>query len=691
MANLQQYRNIGIFAHVDAGKTTTTERILSLTGKIHSIGEVHDGAATTDFMQQERDRGITIQSAATSTFWKDHKLNILDTPGHVDFTIEVYRSLKVLDGGVAVFCCSGGVEPQSETNWRYATDAQISRVIYVNKLDRLGADYYRVIEHIKTRLGVTPLVITLPIGAEENFVGLVDLVTMKAHIWADDNDPESVVISEIPEDMLEKAQEYRTELVETAVEMDDDAMMMYLEGEEIDEATLKACIRKGTIELKFFPTLCGSAFKNKGVQNVLDAVVDYLPNPTEAKPQAITDKAGVPTGEVATVDRAESFKALVFKVMNDQFGALYFTRVYSGKIAKGDSVYNTTTGKKERIGRIVEMHADKREELDGAEAGDIVAFVGLKTASTGHSLSAMDNPVILEKMEFPDPVISLAIEPKTTEDMERMGMALNKLMAEDPSFVVESDPETGQTIIKGMGELQLEVKIELLRTDHNVNVTVGLPKVSYREAITQTVEDSYTHRKQSGGAGQFAKIEYILEPNRGNGYEFVNKITGGAIDKEYIPNVERGFKEGMLVGPVAKYPVEDLKVTLFDGQTHDVDSSQMAFELAAKAAYRQSMKKGAPVLLEPVMLVNVTAPEEQLGSVIGDLNSRRGMIKSQDPQPGGVSRIEAIVPLAKMFGYISELRTITSGRGNFTMEFSSYEQCPKHVQDEIVAVIELKS
>jgi len=684
MADLNSYRNIGIFAHVDAGKTTTTERILKLTGKIHKIGEVHDGAATTDFMDQEQERGITIQSAATSCEWNKHRLNIIDTPGHVDFTIEVYRSLKVLDGGVGVFCGSGGVEPQSETNWRYANESEVARIIFVNKLDRLGADFYRVVKQVEEVLGANPLVMTLPIGTEDNFTGVVDLLTRKAWVWDDSGDPTKYEIQEPPADMADQIEEYREKLIETALEQDDDLLMMYLEGEEPELDEIKRCIRKGTIALDFFPTYCGSAFKNKGIQPVLDAVVDYLPNPTEVKPQPEIDLEGNETGEVATVDPSKPLRSLAFKIMDDRFGALTFTRIYSGKLSKGDTVLNTFTGKTERIGRIVEMHADDRIELDSAEAGDIVALVGLKNVQTGHTLADAKQPATLEPMVFPDPVISIAIKPKDQAASEKMSIAIGKMVKEDPSFYVETDEDSGETIIKGMGELHLDIKVDILRRTHMVDVEVGKPQVAYRETITQRVEDSYTHKKQTGGSGQFGKIDYIVEPGEtGSGYEFESKVTGGNVPREFWPAIQKGFGSCMDEGVLAGFPLLDVKITLYDGAFHAVDSSAVAFETAARGAYRQTIPKASPQLMEPIMKVDVFVPEDHVGDVIGDLNRRRGMIKSQEPTPTGV-RVKADVPLSDMFGYIGDLRTITSGRGQFSMEFEHYMPCPKNVADEVI-------
>jgi len=684
MADLNTYRNIGIFAHVDAGKTTTTERILKLTGKIHKIGEVHDGAATTDFMDQEQERGITIQSAATSCEWNNHRLNIIDTPGHVDFTIEVYRSLKVLDGGVGVFCGSGGVEPQSETNWRYANDSEVARIIFVNKLDRLGADFYRVVKQVEDVLGAHPLVMTLPIGTEDNFVGAVDLLTRKAWIWDESGDPTGYEVVDAPAEMADLIEEYREKLIETALEQDDELLMMYLEGEEPGLDDIKRCIRKGTIALDFFPTYCGSAFKNKCIQLVLNAVVDYLPNPTEVKPQPEVDLEGTETGEVATVDVNKPLRALAFKIMDDRFGALTFTRIYSGKLKKGDTVLNTFTGKTERIGRIVEMHADDRIELDSAEAGDIVALVGLKNVQTGHTLADVKNPATLEPMVFPDPVISIAIKPKDQAASEKMSIAIGKMVKEDPSFYVETDEESGETIIKGMGELHLDIKVDILRRTHMVDVEVGKPQVAYRETITQLVEDSYTHKKQTGGSGQFGKIDYIIEPGEtGSGYEFQSKVTGGNVPREFWPAIDKGFRSCMQEGVLAGFPLLDVKITLVDGAYHAVDSSAIAFEIAARSAYRQTIPKAVPQLMEPIMKVDVFVPEDHVGDVIGDLNRRRGMIKSQEPTVTGI-RVKANVPLSDMFGYIGDLRTMTSGRGQFTMEFEHYMPCPKNVAEVVI-------
>ena len=684
MTDLSNYRNIGIFAHVDAGKTTTTERILKLTGKIHKTGEVHDGAATTDFMTQEQERGITIQSAATTCFWNDHRLNIIDTPGHVDFTVEVYRSLKVLDGGVGVFCGSGGVEPQSETNWRYANDSKVARIIFINKLDRIGADFLRVVEQIKKVLGANPLVMTLPIGQEDDFIGVVDILTEKAYVWDNSGQPENFKVEGIPADMVELVAKYREQLVETAVEQDDDLMMAYMEGEEVSIEDLKRCIRKGTIALDFFPTVCGSAFKNKGVQLVLDSVIDYLPCPTDVEPQPLTDELGEPNGELALVSREEPFRALAFKIMDDRFGALTFIRIYSGVLNKGSSILNSFTGKTERIGRMVEMHADDRKELDSAQAGDIIALVGLKSVKTGQTLCDPKHECTLEPMIFPEPVISISVKPKDKGGSEKMGIAIGKMVAEDPTFCVETDDDSGETILKGMGELHLDIKVDILKRTYGVELEVGKPQVAYRETITQAIEDSYTHKKQSGGSGQFGKIDYRVKPGEvGSGFQFTSTVVGGNVPKEFFPAIEKGFKGMMEEGPLAGFPVLDVEIQLYDGGFHAVDSSAIAFEIAAKGAFRQSMPKAKPQLLEPIMKVDVFSPDSHVGDVIGDLNRRRGMIKDQEKGVTGV-RVKSDVPLAEMFGYIGTLRTMTSGRGQFSMEFSHYSACPNSVSEQVI-------
>ncbi|BBL89709.1 elongation factor G [Vibrio rotiferianus] len=688
MTDLSKYRNIGIFAHVDAGKTTTTERILKLTGKIHKTGEVHDGESTTDFMEQEAERGITIQSAAVTCEWNGHRLNVIDTPGHVDFTVEVYRSLKVLDGGIGVFCGSGGVEPQSETNWRYANDSEVARLIFVNKLDRMGADFFNVVDQVKNVLGANPLVMTLPIGREDDFVGVVDVLNRKAYVWDDTGLPENYEIQDVPADMVDDVEQYREELVETAVEQDDDLMEAYMEGEEPTIDQLKACIRKGTRDLAFFPTFCGSAFKNKGMQLILDAVVDYLPAPTEVDPQPLTDpETGEPTGEVATVDADAPLKALAFKIMDDRFGALTFIRIYSGRMKKGDTILNSATGKTERIGRMCEMQADERNELTEAQAGDIIAVVGMKNVQTGHTLCDPKHECTLEAMIFPEPVISIAVSPKDKGSTEKMGIAIGKMVAEDPSFQVETDEDSGETILKGMGELHLDIKVDILKRTYGVELEVGAPQVAYRETITQAVEDSYTHKKQSGGSGQFGKIDYRIKPGEPNsGFTFKSTVVGGNVPKEFWPAVEKGFASMMDTGVLAGFPTLDVEVELFDGGFHAVDSSAIAYEIAAKGAFRQSMPKAGAQLLEPIMNVDVFTPEDNVGDVIGDLNRRRGMIKDQQAGTTGV-RIKADVPLSEMFGYIGHLRTITSGRGQFSMEFARYAACPANVAEQVIAEV----
>ncbi|WP_443216041.1 elongation factor G [Rheinheimera sp. A13L] len=685
-ADLSLYRNIGIFAHVDAGKTTTTERILKLTGKIHKLGEVHEGESTTDFMEQEAERGITIQSAAVSCYWKGYRFNVIDTPGHVDFTVEVYRSLKVLDGGIGVFCGSGGVEPQSETNWRYANDAKVSRLIFVNKLDRIGADFLRVTEQVKKVLGAQPLIMVLPIGREDTFVGVVDLLTEKAYVWDDSGQPENYTVTDIPADMLDDVEMYRQQLIETAVEQDDDLLMAYMEGEQPTIEQIKACIRKGTRDLAFFPTFCGSAFKNKGMQLVLDAVVDYLPSPTEVNPQPLTDEEGAPTGEYAIVSADEPFRALAFKIMDDRFGALTFIRIYSGVLNKGDTLLNSFTGKTERIGRMVEMHANDRTDLTTAQAGDIIALVGLKNnTQTGHTLCDPKHECTLEPMIFPEPVISISVTPKDKGSVEKMSIAIGKMVSEDPTFRVETDPDSGETILKGMGELHLDIKVDILKRTYGVELVVGQPQVAYRETITREVEDSYTHKKQSGGSGQYGKIDYRIRPGEQNsGFKFISSTVGGSVPKEFMPAIEKGFASMMSTGTLAGFPVLDVEVEVFDGGFHAVDSSAIAFEIAAKGAFRQSIPKAGAQLLEPIMKVDVFTPEDHVGDVIGDLNRRRGMISGQEAGVTGV-RIKGDVPLSEMFGYISTLRTMTSGRGQFSMEFSHYSPCPQNVADTVIA------
>ena len=680
---LSTYRNIGIMAHIDAGKTTTTERILYYTGKSHNIGEVHDGNATMDWMEQER--GITITSAATTASWKDHRINIIDTPGHVDFTIEVERSLKVLDGAVAVFEGVAGVQPQSETVWRQADRYGVPRMCFINKMDRMGADFLRATQTIADRLAATPLILHLQIGYESEFRGVVDLLKMKAIIWDGEDLGATFREEEIPADLVDQANEYREKLIELAVEQDEEAMEAYLEGNEPDMATLKKCIRKGTIASAFTPVLAGSAFKNKGVQTLLDAVVDFLPSPLEVKPVQGT----VYREEDKIVERKpsddEPFSALAFKLMSTKFGTLTFTRIYSGRLNKGDTILNTNTGKKERVGRIVEMHAVEQKDVDSAGTGDIVALVGLKDAVTGHTLSDPLKAVILDPMDFPDPVIELAIEPKTKADQEKLGVALGRLAREDPSFRVSSDEESGQTIIAGMGELHLDILVDRMRREFNVEANVGAPQVAYRESITRVVETVYTHKKQSGGSGQFAKISVIIEPNeKGEGFAFESKIVGGSVPKEYIPGVEKGFRDSSDNGTIAGFPLIDWKVTLVDGQTHDVDSSVGAFEIAARACFRESIPTAGPQLLEPMMTVEVTTPEDYMGDIIGDLNSRRGQVQGSEALPA-YTIIKALVPLANMFGYINNLRSMSSGRAQFVMQFSHYDPVPKAIAEDVVS------
>jgi elongation factor G len=685
MTDLNLYRNIGIFAHVDAGKTTTTERILKLTGRIHKMGEVHEGESTTDFMTQEAERGITIQSAAVSCFWKGTRFNVIDTPGHVDFTVEVYRSLKVLDGGIGVFCGSGGVEPQSETNWRYANNSKVSRLIFVNKLDRIGADFLKVTEQVKQVLGANPLIMTLPIGREDEFVGVVDLLSNKAYIWDETGEPENYTVTDVPANMVEEVELYRGQLIETALEMDDELLMAYLEGVEPSMEDIKRCIRKGTLDLVFFPTYCGSAFKNKGMQLLLDAVVDYLPAPHEVNPQPLTDAEGEPNGEFAIVSPDQPLRALAFKIMDDRFGALTFVRIYSGKLNKGDTILNSFTGKTERVGRMVEMQANERNELQSAEAGDIIAIVGMKNVRTGHTLCSPDHECTLEAMVFPEPVISIAVAPKDKGSTEKMGIAIGKMVAEDPTFRVETDQDSGETILRGMGELHLDIKVDILKRTYDVELVVGQPQVAYRETITKTVQDSYTHKKQSGGSGQYAKIDYTISPGESNsGFVFSSSVVGGNVPKEFFPAIEKGFRSMMGSGTLAGFPLLDVAINLTDGGFHSVDSSAIAFEIAAKGAFRQSIPKAAPQLLEPIMKVDVYSTEDDVGNVIGDLNRRRGMISGQEPSGAGV-RIKADVPLSEMFGYISTLRTLTSGRGQFSMEFSHYAPCPNSVSEAVIA------
>ncbi len=682
---LEDYRNFGIMAHIDAGKTTTTERVLYYSGKSHKIGEVHDGAATMDYMEQEQERGITITSAATTTFWNGKRLNIIDTPGHVDFTIEVERSLRVLDGAVCVLDSNQGVEPQTETVWRQGDKYHVPRIVFCNKMDKTGANFDQCLSDIKTRLGARPIALQLPIGSESNFKGIVDLIRMKAVVWEDEQLGAKFHDEDIPADMVERANESRAELIEAAVEMDDAAMEAYLEGNEPDEATLKKLIRKAVLVSAWFPVLAGSAFKNKGVQTLLDAVVDYLPSPVDVPPtKGIDPKTEEETVRHSTDD--EPLSMLAFKIIEDPYGVLTFARVYSGVLSKGSTVLNSTREKRERIGRMVQMHADSREDVDEARAGDIIAFVGLKDTRTGDTLCDPLKPVILEKMEFPDPVIEMAVEAATKSEQEKLSMALQKLASEDPSFRVSTDQESGQTIIKGMGELHLDIKIDILRrAPHNIKVNVGAPQVAYRETIRKATEIDYTHKKQTGGTGQFAKVKFIVEPGEvASGFQFENKIIGGVVPKEYIPGVEKGLNSVMTSGPLAGFPVVDVKVTLIDGAYHEVDSSAIAFEIASRAALREAIEKASPALLEPVMKVEIVSPEEYVGSVIGDVNSRRGQIQGQDMR-GNANVITAFVPLANMFGYVNQLRSMSQGRASYTMQFDHYEQVPAAVAQEVQA------
>ena len=682
---VDRYRNIGIMAHIDAGKTTTTERILFYTGKSYKIGEVHDGAATMDWMEQEQERGITITSAATTCMWKDHRINIIDTPGHVDFTIEVERSLRVLDGAVAVFDSVAGVEPQSETVWRQADKYKVPRMCFVNKMDRTGADFFRCVKMIIDRLGATPLVVNLPVGSEAEYDGVIDLIKMKHIVWKGDELGAAFEYVDIPAEFVEQAKEYREKLVETAIEQDDEAMEAYLEGEEPDEATLIRCIRKGTINLSFVPVLNGTAFKNKGVQPLLDAVIDFMPSPDD-----IDDVRGVKIDsdepDFRDLTDEAPFSALAFKIMNDPFvGSLTFARVYSGTLESGATVLNSVKDKKERVGRMLLMHANNREEIKTACSGDIVALVGMKSTTTGDTLCDPANPIILERMEFPDPVIEIAVEPKTKSDQEKMGTALARLAAEDPSFRVSTDEESGQTIIKGMGELHLEIIVDRMKREFKVDANVGAPQVAYRETITRPAQVDYTHKKQTGGSGQFARIIMDFEPQEpGAGFEFDSKVVGGSVPKEYIPGVQKGIESAMGTGSIAGFPVIDFKVTLVDGAYHDVDSSVMAFEIAARAAFREAMEKTGAKLLEPVMKVEVVTPEEYMGDIIGDLNSRRGQISGMDDR-GNAKVIDAMVPLANMFGYVNNLRSLSQGRSQYTMHFDHYEQVPQAVADEVRA------
>jgi elongation factor G len=680
--SIDKYRNIGIMAHIDAGKTTTTERILFYTGKSYKIGEVHEGAATMDWMEQEQERGITITSAATTCFWDGHRINIIDTPGHVDFTIEVERCLRVLDGAVAVFDGVAGVEPQSETVWRQADKYDVPRICFVNKMDRVGANFYRCVDMIVERLGARPVVLTLPIGSEADFVGVVDLVEMRAIVWETEGLGAKFNYVEIPESLKEKSLQYRTKLLDAIVEMDDCAMEAFLDGREVCLDLIKKCIRRGVLTGAFVPVLCGSAFKNKGVQPLLDAVVDYLPSPCDVGSVKAADLSG---NEVfRKPEDGESFSGLAFKIMSDPFvGSITFVRIYSGILETGAGVLNSVKDRTERIGRMLIMHANNREDIKFAAAGDIVALCGLKYTTTGDTLCSSARPVLLEKMDFPDTVIEIAVEPKTKADQERLGIALSKMASEDPSFKISSNAETGQTIIKGMGELHLEIKIDILKREYKVDANVGAPQVAYRETITKKGEIDYTHKKQTGGAGQFARIKIIFEPlEPGGGFVFESKIVGGVVPKEYIPGVLKGLQSALPTGVVAGFPMIDFRATLVDGAYHDVDSSVLAFEIAGRAAFREGIGRCGPRLLEPIMKVSVITPEDYVGDIIGDLNSRRGQISGMD-QRGNARVVDAMIPLANMFGYVNLLRSMSQGRAQFSMEFDHYEQVPQNIADEI--------
>ncbi len=704
--SLSRYRNFGIMAHIDAGKTTTTERILYYTGKNHKIGEVHDGNATMDWMEQEQERGITITSAATTCFWfrtedgENHeskyglttdeaqfRFNIIDTPGHVDFTIEVERSLAVLDGAICVLDANAGIEPQTETVWRQADRYKVPRIVFVNKMDKIGADFFKCVDMVKDRTGALPIPINLPIGSENQFEGLIDLVTMKEWIWDSDDLGATWQLKEIRDSLKTKAQEMRSVLIELAVEQDDEWMEKYLDGNEPDVDSLRELIRKGTLNMTFVPVLCGSAFKNKGVQTMLNSVIDFLPGPLDVP--AYSGFAPNDPDETRNIERKASdqdpFSGLAFKIMNDPFvGSLTFMRIYSGSIKKGDSILNSTKGKKERVGRMMMMHSNNREEIDEAFAGDIVALAGMKDTTTGDTLCDLDKPVVLETMTFPNPVIEIAVEPKSKNDQEKMSAGLQRLAAEDPSFQVSTDIESGQTIMKGMGELHLDILIDRLKREFKVEANIGAPQVAYRETITKEVEVDYTHKKQSGGAGQFARVKLIFSPNQGNDYEFINSIRGGAVPTEYIPGVEKGLKAAKDNGVVAGFPCIDFKVDLIDGASHDVDSSVLAFEIAARSAFREGMAKASPALLEPIMKVEVVTPEEYMGDIIGDLNSRRGQVGGMDSR-ANARVIDAMVPLANMFGYVNNLRSMSQGRAQFTMIFDHYEQVPQAVAEEVKA------
>ncbi|CAM6127727.1 unnamed protein product [Calypogeia fissa] len=682
---LVRYRNIGIMAHIDAGKTTTTERILFYTGRNYKIGEVHEGTATMDWMEQEQERGITITSAATTAKWKDHRINIIDTPGHVDFTLEVERALRVLDGAICLFDSVAGVEPQSETVWRQADKYGVPRICFVNKMDRLGANFFRTRDMIVSNLGANPLVLQLPIGSEETFQGVVDLVKMQAIVWNGEELGARFDYVDIPENMAEQAAEYRAQLVETVVDLDDTAMEAYLEGEEPNEETLNMLIRKGTISLKFVPVMCGSAFKNKGVQPLLDAVIAYLPSPLDLPPMNGTDAEDPSISIIRNPDDEEPFSGLAFKIMTDPFvGSLTFVRVYSGTVSAGTYVLNANKSKKERVGRLLEMHANSREDVKVARTGDIVALAGLKDTITGETLSDTEKPVVLERMDFPDPVIKVAIEPKTKADVDKMSNGLIKLAQEDPSFHFSRDEETNQTVIEGMGELHLEIIVDRLKREFKVEANVGAPQVNYRESISKIAEVKYTHKKQSGGQGQFAEVVVRFEPlEPGTGYEFKSEIKGGTVPREYVPGVVKGLEECMSNGILAGYPVVDVRAVLVDGAFHEVDSSVLAFQLAARGAFREGIAKAGPRLLEPIMKVEVVTPEDHMGDVIGDLNSRRGQIESFGDKPGGMKVVDAVVPLSEMFQYVSNLRSMTKGRAQYTMQLSKFEVVPQHIQTQI--------
>ena len=683
LKRLKHTRNIGFVAHIDAGKTTTTERVLYYTGRTHKIGEVHEGTATMDFMVQEQERGITITSAATTCFWKDHRINIIDTPGHVDFTIEVERSLRVLDGAVVIFCAVGGVEPQSETVWRQANKYKVPRICFINKMDRLGANFERVVEEIRHRLGAIPLPLQIPIGAEESFVGVVDLIDMKAIVWEEETLGAKYHYEEVPADLKDKAEEYRTNLLETLADVNDDIMEKYLEGQDITSEELIKAVREATLAFKLVPVLCGSAFKNKGVQPLLDAIVDYLPSPLDIPPvKGINPDTG--KEEERVTDPDGPLAALAFKIMTDPYvGTLTFLRIYSGKLESGVTVYNSTKRKRERIGRLVRMHAKHREEITLAEAGDIVAALGLRITTTGDTLCDETKPIELEKLEIPEPVISIAVEPKTKADQEKLGNALQKIALEDPSFRVQTDQETGQTLIWGMGELHLEIIVDRLLREFKVGVNVGRPEVAYKETITSVAEAEGKYIKQTGGRGQYGHVKLVVEPNQGKGFEFVSEIVGGAIPKEFIPAVEKGVREALEQGVLAGYPVIDVRVRLVDGSYHEVDSSDLAFAIAGSLGFKEAARKANPVLLEPVMRLEVVTPEEYLGEVLGDISSRRGKVEGMEAR-GVVRVIKAFVPLAEMFGYATQLRSLTQGRANFTMQFSHYEKMPAHLADEII-------